>query len=76
MVFVLSLGSGYSEMTALRMLVGAACAAMCLALIGAATSDASWGFLILWLALAYMSSGWVDKGLVQWLGRRKDVTRF
>lgn len=48
---------------------------MCLALIGAATSDASWGFLVLWLALAYMSSGWVDKGLVQWLGRRRDITR-
>ncbi|MDE0691428.1 MAG: hypothetical protein OXI55_04195 [Gammaproteobacteria bacterium] len=62
-------------MTALRMLVGLACATMCLALIGAAIFEASWGFLVLWLALAYVSCGWVDKGLVHWLGRRKGVTR-
>lgn len=55
----------------LRMLVGAACAAMCLALIGAAISEASWGLLVLLLALAYMSCGWVDKGLVDWLGRSR-----
>ena len=63
-------------MTALRMLVGVVCAAMCLALIGTAIAEASWGLLVLWLALAYMSCGWVDKGLVHWLGRRKDVTRL
>ena len=63
-------------MTALRMLAGVACAAMCLALIGAAIAEASWGALLLWLALAYMSSGWVDAGLVRWLGRRKGATRL
>lgn len=68
-------GFGKPEVTALRVLVGVVCAAMCLALIGAAASEASWGFLLLWLALAYMSSGWVDKGLVQWLDRRKSVMR-